>query len=331
MGPADAVRLATFMPRFPKGIPFTRLDDSTWVLGLRLPHSARIEYLIEIERKNRLTRVLDPLNPDTAANPFGENSVAVGPAYAPPGWVAESPPVTGRVAEIRVQSRVLGGRRHHGLYSPPGTTSGTPLPLLIVHDGSDYRQFAGLCHILDVLVCRGRIRPLRAALLDPRERHREYVADPRHAAHVVEEVIPHLERRVSLSKPLGVMGASLGAVASWHAAHRYPATFGRILLQSGTFSFGKHPELSKEMHESISAFVAEAVHDCRLGSAKVFQTCGRYESLGEWNRKVHTALAGAGIDCVYTESWAGHDWGAWRDHLEAALTHLYPPVGGDRL
>ncbi len=325
-GEADAVRMATFMPRFPKDLTFRRIKGTTtWVLGLRLPATARIEYLIDVERSGRTSRRLDPLNPWMAGNPFGRNSVAWGPEYAPPGWVMRASPVRGRVGEIRVQSRALEGRRHHSVYSPPGSLATTPLPLLVIHDGTDYRRHAQVCDALDVLIGRGSMRPVRAVLLDPRERHTEYIADPRHAAHVVEEVIPHVERRYATVRPFGVMGASLGAVAAWHVAHSAPAVFGRLFLQSGTFARGQHPELSNEMHRSIARFVKAALDDPKLGSSRIFQTCGRYESLGEWNRHVHEGLQASGIDCTYVESWAGHDWGAWRDHFKMGLAALYPP------
>ena len=325
-GEATAVRLATFMPRFPKEIPFRKIAARTWAVGLRLPATARVEYLIETEDSGRTSRRLDPANPQMAGNPFGANSVAWGPDYRLPAWMRRPSPVSGRVTEIRVQSKAFEGRRHHSVYSPPGALASTPLPLLIVHDGTDYRRYSGLCDALDALIGSGSVRPVRAVLVDPRERHREYIADARHTSHIIEEVVPHVERRYATVKPFGVMGASLGAVAAWHVAHTAPAVFGRLFLQSGTFARGRHPQLSNEMHQQIARFVTSAMESPVLGSARVYQTCGRYESLGQWNQVVSDGFKSAGIESIYAESWAGHDWGAWRDHFETGLAALYPPT-----
>jgi enterochelin esterase family protein len=326
-GEADAVRLVTFMPNFPKDLPFIAAPDGRWLLALALPAEARIEYLIEVERHGSLQRMRDPANPDTAANPFGENSVAFGPSYRPPAWSAVEPRARGRVTEFRVVSRALDRRRHHHhLYSPPGALARTPLPLVVVHDGSDYRRFAGLCTAVDALVSAGSIRPVRLALLDPRHRHEEYVGSDAHADHVAAEVVPHLARRVAMAEPLGIMGASLGAVAAWHAAHRHPGLFTRLFLQSGTFAFEPHPALEEPMFRSINRFLSGAEADPGLPGSIVYQSCGRYESLGAWNRRVVAALTAAGAVVTYREAWAGHDWGAWRDHLTDGLRLLYPPL-----
>ena len=74
--------------------------------------------------------------------------------------------------------------------------------------------------------------------------HRELPAqvaadDPRQATFLTDELVPRLESELSLiGTPDGrcLMGASFGAVASLAAAHRAPQTYGRLLLQSGSFA-----------------------------------------------------------------------------------------------
>lgn len=313
----DAVRMVTFMPRFPNRIEFDRIAPSHWELSLDLPAEIRIEYLIETERGGHMERGHDPANPDTASNPMGSNSVLTGPAYSLPPWVTAPAWAEGAVTEIRVTSTKF-KRRRHFLYSPPGTRPRTPLPLLVVHDGSDYLRYSQLNHALDVLISEGKLRPLRAVLLDPGIRHAEYIASPDHAAHVVDEVIPHLARRFNVIQPYGVLGASLGAVAAWHLADTYPDIFTSVFLQSGTFLLGGHHEIAHELLDPIRQFAEAAM--TRPLNALVYQTCGRYEGLLDSNRTVAAALGS-----VYVETWAGHDWGAWRDHFEPGLALLFPP------
>ncbi len=321
-GPAQRVELATFMPRFPKDIAFSHVGDR-WELEIPLPHLARIEYRLRVWTNDHPDLILDPANPVVASNPFGENSVAIGSRYQPPRFLEIEAPA-GIISEIRVSSRVLEHRRAHRLYQPHGFAESTPLPLLVVHDGSDYVNHADLARALDVLIATKEIVPLRAVLLDPRVRHSEYVASEAHAAHVVGEVLPHVARRVALEAPLGIMGASLGAVAAFHTAYSFPGTFDRLFLQSGTFASSTHSQLSPEMLAPIARFCEVASVDARLGGAWVYQSCGRYESLIDWNRGVARSLADQFVDISFTESWAGHDWGAWRDHFEPGLRFLFP-------
>jgi enterochelin esterase-like enzyme len=319
-GRADHVRLVTFMPRFPKDLPFRPVGDDLWQLDLELPSQARIEYLIEVESGGGRHVFPDPGNPDTAPNPFGENSVATGPGYRPPVW-RTTVPRAGAVTEIRVGSLAYGGRRHHHLYTPPGYTPDSALPLLVVHDGSDYLRYAGLARCLEWMATTGRIPPRRLLLLEPRARHDEYIGSQRQTAHVVEEVVPHVRRRVNVQGSVGLLGASLGAVAAWHVAVAAPDAFDGLFLQSGTFAFDPHPELTQTMQHSIATFVERAEH--RQLPMKVAVTCGRYESLIDWNRRVAGSLAIAGTTVALEESWAGHDWGAWADRLVFGLSFLY--------
>ncbi len=305
-GRADRVRLATFMPRFPKALAFEPVEGDIWRLDLDLPPTARIEYLFDVEVGGEHHMFRDADNPETAPNPFGVNSVATGPRYRPPVW-READPHDGTVSEIRVGSLAYGGRRHHHVWTPPGHTVDSPLPLLVVHDGSDFLHFAGLGRCLDWMVGAGRIEPRRLLLHDPRARHDEYVGSHRHVAHVVEEVLPHVRRRFDVRGPIGLMGASLGAVAAWQVAHEAPEEFDALFLQSGTFAFDPHPELTPEMQRSISAFVDRAENT--LLPMRVAVTCGRYESLIDWNRRVAESLSSAGCTVGFEESWAGHDWG----------------------
>ncbi|MEX1044371.1 MAG: alpha/beta hydrolase-fold protein [Acidimicrobiia bacterium] len=316
-GRADGVAVKTFMPRFPHHLPMTGADGA-WSADLHLPADARIEYRLEIRRGDRYESTLDPANEEVATNPFGENSVLRGSAYPPSP--PSSPTIAWQYREFRVQSTALGGRRSHHLLSPVGISDREPLPLLVLHDGSDYRAHANLEAVLGAAIHAGRLPFLRVALLDPRHRDVEYSADASHAAHVVDEVLPRLRTRVGVGGQCVIGGASLGAVASWHAAWSRPGAFTGMVLQSGTFAFGRHTELPDAMATPIQTFVEHAMKDPRLGSIGVGQTCGRFESLIDWNRSVADVIGGSAPSHSYQERWTGHDWGAWSDTLVDALS-----------
>ena len=318
IGHADNVRLATWMPRFDLDGTFTR-EGRRWTLELDLPANARIEYRIEVERDGQWDSLLDPLNPRTATNPFGHNSVLIGPEYSAAPWLDRTVSNSGTLAELRVASEHLGGRRSVRLYRPHGVSDAEALPLVFVFDGSDYVNHAQINRCFDVLIEDGTVPPFRAALSDPRRRHLEYTASDDHAACMLEEVLPYVERRVAVSS-LASMGASLGAVAAWKLMTTRPETFAGAVLMSGTFARTPHPELDQRMLSDIQSFVDGALEEPVSSKVAIHQSCGRYESLIDWNRDVADVLSRDRERFTFTETWTGHDWGAWRDQIAPGLT-----------
>lgn len=298
--------------------------EGGWSVDLHVPDDARIEYRFEIRRGDRVESTLDPSNPDVAGNPFGQNSVLHGSRYpvSPPA----GSPIPWSLTEFRVAGSTLGGRRHHHLLSPVGLPARERLPLVVLHDGTDYRRHARLEAVLGSAIAAGTLPFLRVALLDPRHRNTEYAAHPAHAAHVAEEIIPYLSHRIGIGSQRVVGGASLGAVAAWHTVASHPGLFSGLVLQSGTFAFSRHPEIPPAMSEPIRAFLDRTTAaPATTTQVAVGQTCGRFESLIDWNRQVAEWWSSRGGPHRYVERWTGHDWGAWSDllveTLAAALAH----------
>ncbi len=312
------------MPRFDLDREFAH-NGRHWTLDLDLPETARIEYRIEVERDGRWDSMLDPLNPRTATNPFGHNSVLSGPDYVEPWWVEKTPITPGSITELRVASERLGGRRSIRLYRPGGVEDARDLPLLYVFDGDDFLNHAQIARCFDVLISEEVVPPFRAALSNPRRRHVEYTASDDHAACMLDEILPYVRRRVGVTK-LAAMGASLGAVAAWKMMASRPDSFAGAVLMSGTFARTPHPELDQQMLSAIETFVDDALDDPVPPALAIHQSCGRYESLIDWNREVAAVLARGRERFAYAETWTGHDWGAWRDQIAKGLTLVF---GGD--
>jgi hypothetical protein len=76
------------------------------------------------------------------------------------------------------------------------------------------------------------------------------------------------------------------------------------------------------MFGSIAEFLAAVEDEPRLEGARLALSCGRYESLIEWNRRVATWFERLGHQIRFEEAWAGHDWGAWADRLEGLVGFL---------
>ena len=111
------------------------------------------------------------------------------------------------------------------LWSPEGVRDGTPLPLLVVHDGPAYRKEASLTAVATELIDTGRAPAVRIALLHPGKRDEWYSASALYARALVGEVLPAVGRTVAVAgAPVG-MGASLGGLAMLHAHRRHPDAF----------------------------------------------------------------------------------------------------------
>jgi enterochelin esterase-like enzyme len=323
-GEADEVRLVTWMPRFPTPPPFTRLPGTSfWHLRLALPPTARIEYRLAVRHGPRWRELPDPLHPPTAANPMGVNSVIGGRHYLP---FAVDPAPPGRLVEVRVTSASLGGRRHHHVYLPAGYLRHHFYPLLLIHDGSDFLRYAGLASLLDHLIARRLLPPLVVVMLDPWRRLAEYGASAAHSQHVVGEVIGHVKRRLAIrTEPVytGLLGSSLGAVASLAAAWHHPGRVGSLGLISGTFVHRPDDEYPPGVVPAVTDFLQQWGAEPRMAGLRVYMSAGRYEGLCDLNRRQLPVLRRAGAEVFYEETWTGHDWGAWRDRLPHCLTHMF--------
>ena len=328
-GEAEGVRLRHFMAHDPDSFPFERQPGSRlWRLRLKGPDRARFEYKLDILRDGHGEWVNDPLNPAQATDPFGANSVCATWGYRAPEWTQPDPDVGGgRIEHFTLQSAAYGERRDMGIYLPQDYSEDARYPLVIVHDGFDYLDHAGLKPILDNLIARGELPPLIAALTHSPDRMVEYVDDPRHANLVADELIPAVEARWSVERgPRGrvLMGASLGAVASLSIAARAPQLFGGVVLKSGSFIFDPRLlETRAELFARISAFIDGLSPEERL-LHRAFVCCGRYEGLVGENRRMAAFLRKAGVTTRYVESLDAHHWHNWRDQTRAGLMWCLP-------
>lgn len=309
---------------------FKRLGPTrAFYLPLELPHSARVEYKISLRRGGHNRWLRDPLNPLRAFDPFGSNSVVAMPGYEVPTWVmSDERARAGRVERFVVSSTVYGDDRPIDVYLPAEYKPYKRYPLLIAHDGGDYRKFASMRTVLDNLIHRHEVAPVVVAFTTGVIRNREYGADPRQAAFLVDEVLPEIESRYAIAdgpENRGLAGASFGAVTSLYTAWSRPGVFGRLLLQSGSFVFtdvGHHDR--SPLFDPVVEFVNAFREDPGRTNAKIYMSCGTFESLIYYNRSLVPLLRGGGLDVRFVEAQDGHNWIAWRDRLREGLTCLFP-------
>jgi len=329
-GTADAVRLRHWIFGLTTSQPFVRLPGTDlWYRTVEIPDDSRVEYKIEIVEGGHTRWIEDERNPHHARDPFGANSVLTARGYEVPAWGVPDPSARpGSIDELVVDSAALGESRTVRVYRPARFRATRRYPLLVVHDGPDYVEYASLQAVLDRLIEALEIPAMIVALLAPGDRMAEYTADERHARFVADEVVPRLEEAYPLRQAAharGLMGASLGGVAAFDTARRYPDRFGRLLLQSGSFAFtdigeGDRGPLLEPVVEMMNAYRAAPIRIVE----KVFVSVGVYESLVSENRALVPVLRRTGMDVQFIEARDGHNWENWRDRLRQGLSWLFP-------
>ena len=328
-GHADGVKLHHWVSGLPSAQPFQRVRGTDlWTLVAGLQRRARVEYKYELTYGGHRELIRDPLNPAEARDPFGSNSVVRGPDSRRPEWADEHPTARrGSVVDHQVVSNVFGQTRPYSVYLPARFRPQRRYPLLVVHDGADYLQYASLVTVLDNLIHRLEIPPLIAAMTQSPDRLNEYGGNPDHGRFVVEDLIPDLEARYRLADRSSrvLMGASFGAVASLHTAWSHPHAFAKLLLQSGSFAFTDvGPHDLGPVFDSVVEFMNQFRENPGRPADRIFMSAGIYESLIYFNRSLLPALQGTGAQVRMVEAADGHNWENWRDRLRESLTWLLP-------
>ena len=329
-GAADDVHLRHWIYGLSASQPFRRLGRSDlWYRTVELPDSSRVEYKLEILEGGHVRWIEDPLNPHRARDPFGANSVVTARGYEVPEWTQVDPDARpGTLVERTVDSHELGEARHVSVYLPARFRAQRRYPLLVVQDGSDYLEYASLKTVLDNLIHRLEIPSMVVALVQPGRRMREFAALEAHSRFLSHELVPALETEFPLlGEPhgRGILGASLGAVASFAAAVHEPKFYGRLLLQSGSFAFtdiGDNPR--GPVFDPIVEFMNDYRADPAAVARQVFLSVGVYESLVYENRSLVPILRSTGMRVRYVEARDGHNWENWRDRLREGLSWLFP-------
>jgi enterochelin esterase family protein len=202
-------------------------------------------------------------------------------------------------------------------------------PLLVVHDGGDYLEYASARTVLDNLIHRLDMAEIIVAFSSPGDRLTEYANSAAHARYLTAELVPRLEAEFPLAAtPSGrcLMGASFGAVAALSAAYRNPRVYGSLLLQSGSFVFTDigHDHGGGPAFEPVVKFVNRYRAAPRKVADRVFVSCGVYEPLIVRNRSMVPTFERAGMDVRYVEARDGHSWENWRDRLQEGLSWIFP-------
>ncbi|MGI8625144.1 MAG: alpha/beta hydrolase [Geodermatophilaceae bacterium] len=300
-----------------------------WALNLVRPPVQRMEYKLTLAHPDgSFEDVLDPTNPLTTPGAFGNKSVILFPGYAEPTWL-KAPAVPGDRTALEVPARGLGGPVEAILWSPEGTSAEQPMPLLVANDGPEYERMARLTQYAGALIAAGTLPPFRLALLAPGERDEWYSAKAAYARALVEGVLPAISDIASVDGPVVAMGSSLGGLAMLHAHRLFPTAFGGLLLQSGSFLDSRLDPQERDFARftGLTRFVLATRRPAtNPHPVPAVLTCGAAEeNLGN-NRQMTGALLAQGHPARMVEVPDAHNFVAWRDALDPALTDLLASV-----
>ena len=312
-------------------LPLRRIEHTDfWYVVLEIPKDSRVEYQIEVRRGEHWERFNDPLNPRIARSPVGNSSVCFGQGYEVPDWAVYDPDARpGELVELMIRSQAQRRDNRVTLYLPARFTTTQRYPLLVVHDGGDYLEYASMKVVLDNLIHRLDMAETVVAFTYPGERLREYPNSGPHARWITKELIGQLEAQFPLiAHPSGraLLGSSFGAIASLTTAVRYPQTYGSLLLQSGSFVFTDIGALHGEdpAFDPVVKFMNRYRARQTRFADRLFMSCGMYEPLIVFNRSMVPVFSETGMTINYVESRDGHNWESWRDRLRDGLSWVFP-------
>jgi len=329
-GQADEVNLRRWISGLSTAQSMQALEDTDlWVLRMELPDKSRFEYKFEVVRNGHRELVLDSLNEVLAHDPFGANSVCQGYGYKRPFWTLPDPESRrGTLTGFQMHSAAFQSKRDIQVYLPARFRRSRSYPLLVVHDGPDYLHYADLKTVLDNLIHRLEIPAMIVALTQSPDRLVEYTGNDRHARFIGDELLREVNAKFPLidnNSARGLMGASLGGVASLHTARQYPNRFGQLLLQSGSFAFSDLGQHQKgPVFDPVVRFVNEYRKNPFAVAEKIYMSCGIYESLIYENRSLVPLLQAQGMQVKFEEARDAHNWENWRDRLRTGLSWLFP-------
>ena len=330
-GEADGVAIEHAVRGLAAPLPLKRLRRSDlWYASIELPPASRIEYRLLVRHGDNVENILDPLNPESVTGPASTMSVLRAQGYETPRWALADPAVVhGELTELHFHSKALRREAHVTLYTRARMRREDRLPLLVVHDGGDFLNYASFGTVLDNLMDQRRMADCVVAFSHPGDRLREYGASAAHSRFLTAELVPLLEERFPLrAEPAGrvLAGASFGAIAALSAAVRAPGFYGGLLLQSASFLYTvvgrEHP--GGPVFDPVVRFVNAIRSQPQQVVEQIFLSYGAFEPAAQRNLAMVDVLRRMAAEVKVVESLDGHTWTGWRDRLLDGLSWLFP-------
>lgn len=295
--------------------------SNIWFCLASFPLDARLDYKIVLNGSNW---ILDPENPYQQWSGFGPNS-----ELRMPNWVYPEETIKrywipyGVLSENQnIYSVRLGYAVNYRVYVPAGYDSLSDLPSIYVTDGHEYAddKLGSMVIVLDNLIADGKIPPVMAVFIDPRNpqnpsqnrRASEYTMNEKYAGFVADELVPVIDsnyRTDSSPDVRAILGTSLGGINSAYFGVARHDKFRLIAIQSPAFKY----------KQQIYSLYQDSV---RL-PLKIFMSTGVIYDTEDAARQMKAILEAKGYPLKYIEVNEGHSWGNWRALLDEILIYFF--------
>lgn len=271
--------------------------------------TARLDYKLVLDGSQW---ILDPMNPSTCAGGFGPNSELAMPHYIQPPEIESYDIPHGFITEQSF-SAADGSTHELRIYLPPGySVTSDSFPIAYFHDGGEWLDLAYAKNTLDYLIHYQQIQPIIGVFVDPNDRNQDYSYSYDYLNLFCDQLIPWVEgqyRVESGPENRATIGVSLGGLTSLLFCVQRPDVFGKCGAFSPAIWFGD---------------IVEQVEDAAEINTRIYIDRGTYEpSISPATQSMVALLESRGVDYRDRIWHEGHSWGAWRAHLDEALTFFW--------
>ncbi|MGK9175809.1 enterochelin esterase [Yokenella regensburgei] len=306
-------------------IPSTRTDDFPPQAEMTPPDRSALR---EGWRSLFPHAIADPLNAHSWRGGRGHPVSPLSLPGAPeqPGWDATGEPFTPPVC-LEWKSERLHNHRRVWVFTT-GEDACAERPLAVLLDGQFWAESMPVWPALAALTRQGKLPPAVYVLIDvidTAHRSRELPCNPDFWLAVQEELLPEIHAVAPFSDRADrtvVAGQSFGGLASLYAALHWPARFGCVLSQSGSYWWphrgGREDGLLIEQlkRDELSA----------QGLRIVLEAGVREPLIMRANQALLAELQRTQPSVVWRQVDGGHDALCWRGGLTAGLITLWQPL-----
>jgi len=272
--------------------------------------------------------IADPLNPQSWQGGRGHAVSALEMPEAPvqPGWDRPENPDSPAVC-LQWRSARLGNTRRVWVFTT-GEAQVESRPLAILLDGQFWAQSMPVWPALTSLTHRGHLPPavyLLIDAIDTTHRSRELPCNADFWLAVQEELLPLVKTTTAFSddpQRTGGAGQSFGGLSSLYAGLNWPARFGCVLSQSGSYWWphrggGQDGAIVEQLKTgTISAQGLRIVLEAGIREPIIYRA----------NQALYAQLPSAPQSIFWRQVDGGHDALCWRGGLMQGLMTRWQPL-----
>ncbi|MEY8351673.1 alpha/beta hydrolase-fold protein [Bacillus cereus] len=229
---------------------------------------------------------------------------------------------TGKVETHQFYSSILKNERQLWIYTPHNySPEQSSYDLLIMFDGRSMLQSLSAATTLDYLIHSKEIQPCILIGIEHVDRFTELTFSEEMNMFLTKELLPWIQHRYHVNTSpdhTTIGGFSLGGLAAFYTALRYPDHFGSVLSMSGSVHW------KKENYTGTHPWIENQFKRSNPLSLRIYMSAGKLENkpLLEANRRLSQVLKEKEYQSTYVEFPGGHDVLWWHKQFAQGLVSL---------